>query len=348
MSKFIFGVSVLFGGLAIGSHLFAFSVSTFIFSAITLICISKILGDATEQLSLHVGQNTAGLVNVTLSNLAELIIIFVAVRSNLIELVQGGIVGSIIGNLLLVMGCSIYFGCRKHKKLKFNTDTADLFINQLFLVAVALFLPTLFSDKIPENNQQMLTNILALMLFGAYVYHYLISATDERFNPIEEQVHKIKKTLSFSLSLVILMGTAIGAFFMSELLVGEVEHIGNYAGVSQTFIGFIVLPLLGNIAEHAVAVVAATKKMTELSLAIAVGSASQVGMVVAPCAVLFGILTGNQITFNFGALPLDLLAITFIAAFLVLRDGEWYVNEGVMLIQLYLAIVLVLIFTKPF
>ncbi len=348
MSRLLLGASVLLSVLAFFSHLLGFSLTTFLVSAISLICISKILGDATEQLSLYVGQNTAGLVNVTLGNLAELIIIFVAVRSNLIELVRGGIVGSIIGNLLLVMGCSIYFGCRKHKKLKFNADTADLFINQLFLVAAALFLPTLFNDKIPENNQQTLTNVLALMLFGAYIYHYLISATDERFNPIEEQVHKIEKKLSLSTSLVVLAGTAIGAFFMSELLVGEVEHIAGYAGVSQTFIGFIILPLLGNIAEHAVAVVAATKKMTELSLSIAVGSASQVGMVVAPCAVLFGVLTGHQITFDFGALPLDLLAITFIAAFLVLRDGEWYINEGVMLIQLYLAIVLLLVFMKPF
>lgn len=349
MKKWFAGTAV-FGVLAVISHLFDFSVCTFALSAITLIGLSKILGDATKQLSLYVGQHTAGFVNVTLSNLAELIIIFVAVKSNMIGLVRGGIVGSIIGNLLLVMGASIYLGCRKHRTLRFNTYTANLFINQFFMVVVALFLPTVFKEYIPEENRQLLTNILAVMLAGAYIYHCVISATDKRFEPIEEQakVHDMEQKMSLIYSLTVLILSAVGAFFMSEFLVDEVNVVALHLSISPALIGFIVLPFLGNIVEHIVAVFAAMDKMAELSLAIAVGSASQVGMIVAPSAVLFGFFTGNLVTFDFGMLPLDLLAITFIGAFLVLRDGEWSTNEGVMLLQLYFAIVLLFIFTKPF
>ncbi len=350
MSRWWSGGAVIFCCLALVSHLLEFSIPTFVLSAIALIGLSKILSDATEQLSLHVGQHTAGFVNVTLSNLAELIIIFVAVRSNMIGLVQGGIVGSIIGNLLLVMGASIYLGCRKHEILRFNIHTADLFINQFFMIAVMLFLPTMSEEYIPEENRQLLTNVFAVMLAGLYVYFCIASATNKRFEPIEEQakVHNLEKKMSLIYALTVLVLSAVGAFFMSELLVGEVNSVTLHLGISPALIGFIVLPLLGNIAEHISAVLVAMKGMAELSLSIAVGSASQVGMIVAPCAVLFGFLTGNPVLFDFGVFSLSLLVITFIGAFRVLHNGEWTTDEVIMLVALYLAIVIIFIVIKSF
>ena len=278
----------------IGRYLIGRPFVTFCASALALIILSKLMGDATEQLTEHIGQGLAGFFNVTLSNLAELIIIFVAVRSNMIELVQAGIVGSMIGNLLLVMGLSIYVGCRKNGSLSFNPQLGTLLINQLFLVSVTLLLPTLFADRIPANRQGTFSYLLAAMLV--------------------------------------------------ELLVGEVEHVARVLELSPAFIGFIIVPLLGNIAEHMVGVVAAYKKMTELSLTMSVGSASQVGMVVAPCAVLFGYLTGNPITLNFTGLPIQLLVISIVGAIVVLRDSEWHKSEGVMMIALYAVIVIAFMF----
>src|SRR3989344_1129082 len=170
----------------IGRYLIGRPFVTFCASALALIILSKLMGDATEQLTEHIGQGLAGFFNVTLSNLAELIIIFVAVRSNMIELVQAGIVGSMIGNLLLVMGLSIYVGCRKNGSLSFNPQLGTLLINQLFLVSVTLLLPTLFADRIPANRQGTFSYLLAAMLVGAYIYYYCLSLSDKRFEKVDE------------------------------------------------------------------------------------------------------------------------------------------------------------------
>lgn len=332
--------------VAFAAHYLNFSLATFIFAALALVLLSKILGDATEQLSLHVGERVAGLVNVTLSNLAELIIIFVAIKSDLIELVQGGIVGSIVGNLLLVLGCSIYFGCKKHGRMVFNEQTRTLFINQFFLVAVTLLLPTLFGARIPQERQQIFNDLLACVLAAMYFYFYRLSLKDTRFHKIEEQAYSVEFRWRKTKTLSLLTGTAIGVFFMSEFLIGEVEPIAKMFDISQLFIGFILLPILGNLAEHSVAIVAARKGMTELSLAVAVGSASQVGMIVAPAAVFFGTALGNPVTLNFASLPYGLLIVSFVGTFLVLRDGELHQNEGVMLLALYLMMVIAFAFSQ--
>ncbi len=164
--------------------------------------------------------------------------------------------------------------------------------------------------------------------------------TDGRFHVIKNQAVAIEKHWSQKRAILTLVACGIGAFIESELLVGEVESVAESLSISQGFIGFIMLPLLGNIAEHFVAITAAYKGMTELSLSVAVGSATQVGMIVAPMAVLFGILTGHTITLQFEAVPLYLLILSLVAAFVALRDNKWNINEGVMLVFLYLNILI--------
>ncbi|TSC82093.1 MAG: Ca2+:H+ antiporter [Parcubacteria group bacterium Gr01-1014_20] len=332
---------------AYASHyLFHLPILTFFASAAALIFLSKVLGDATEHLSDHLGGQLAGLINVTLSNLAELIIIYVAVSKNMIDLVQAGIAGSIMGNLLLVMGMSIYVGCRKNGLLTYNQAMAWLQLKMLFLVCATLFLPTLFNEHISEVGQVDLSYILALMLPCAYVYFYRLSMTDKRFKEVREQSEKMDGTWSTGFSFFVIILAGIGAFLMSELLVGEVESVAPSLGLSTGFVGFILIPILGNIAEHFVAVVAARKGMTELSLSIAVGSASQVGMVVAPAAVLFGVICGNPVTLHFAGLPLGAVIATFFATLLVLHDDKWEISEGVMLLALYFAIMVCFLFTS--
>lgn len=324
---------------AAAGHVFDIPIMTFTAAAAALLFLSKILGDAAEQLSRYVGQKVAGLVNVTLSNLSELIIIFVAVRANMLELVKADIVGAMIGNLLLVMGVSIYVGCRKHGTMHFNPDTATLLVNQLFLVGTTLLLPSLFADRIHADRQGAFSYLLALMLVGAYVYYYVLSLTDRRFAEIKSQGEQLNHRWTRRATLLIMLSAAVSIFFMSELLVGEVETVARGLSLSPIFIGFILLPLLGNLAENGVAIFAAHKGLSELSLSVAVGSASQVGMIIAPCAVLFGVLTGNPFTLDFRGLPLDVLALSLIGAYIVLRDNRWNINEGVMLIALYVAMV---------
>lgn len=347
MKKIIAVIAASMATAYASHYLFHLPVLTFFASAAALIFLSKVLGDATEHLSDHLGGQLAGLINVTLSNLAELIIIYVAVSKNMIDLVQAGIAGSIMGNLLLVMGVSIYFGCRKNGLLQYNQAMAWLQLKMLFLVCATLFLPTLFNDHISEIGQVDLSYILALMLPCAYIYFYRLSMTDKRFKEVREQSEKkMGEDWSTGFSFFVITLAAVGAFLMSELLVGEVESVAPSLGLSTGFVGFILIPILGNIAEHFVAVVAARKGMTELSLSIAVGSASQVGMVVAPAAVLFGVISGNPVTLHFAGLPLGAVIATFFATLLVLHDDKWEISEGVMLLALYFAIMVCFLFTS--
>jgi len=343
----LLGVLIISFGCAMLSHyMLQMPLLTFGSSAIALILLSKFLGQATEQLAGSMGERKAGFLNVTLSNISEVIIIFAAVRANMIELVHGGIIGSIIGNLLLITGCSIFLGCKKNGPLKFEPGTITMLINQFFLVGVLLFLPSLFGDQIPEGHHRIMSYFFSIMLIGVYLYASINSLKDKRYQVINEQAQQMEKHWTKGFSISVLVVTIIGAFFMSEFLVKEVGHVATSLEISQVFIGFVVLPFLGNMAEHVVAITAARKGMAELSLSIAVGSATQVGMVVAPLAVLFGLITGNYFILSFTGMPLGLLVISLIAIFLVLRDNQWNKSEGIMLIALYSAIIMGLAFTQ--
>ncbi|MFA6042690.1 MAG: hypothetical protein WCV85_04665 [Patescibacteria group bacterium] len=346
-TKVLIGIlAISFCAALVGHYVLHLFTVSFFTAATALILLSKFLGVGTESLAHHVGEHVAGFINVTLSNLAEIIIMLVAVKAGKIALVQAGIAGSIFGNLLLVMGLSIYLGCKRNGTMKLKPGITALYINQFFLVGATLFIPTMFNDNIPEHRQLYLSYILAAMLLVAYIYYVVLAKRDSRLDEVKKQHEHIEHELSKKASIIVLVSTAIGAFFMSEILVADVEHVAHSLHLSEGFIGFMLLPILGNIAEHAVAVTAARKGMAELSLSISVGSASQVGMVVAPAAVLFGFLFGNPVTLHFSAQPLELVILSFIGAFLVLHDNEWKQGEGAMLVAFYIAMLIGFAFTS--
>lgn len=268
----------------------------------------------------------------------------------MIELVKAGIVGSVVGNTLLVMGISVIVACRKGEVIKLKPETVALYINQLFLVGAILILPSVFSEHTPVDKRSMQSYLLAGMLSGAYVLYSIIFHRDERMNLVHSQaIEAVKKTYngwSGRRSIIILLVTSAVTFFVSDLLINEVEPIAHHFNLSNTMLGFMLLPLLGNVAEHFVAVTAAWKGLAELSLSVAVGSASQVGMVVAPAAVLFGAIYGVEVTLDFSGLPFQLLLITLVAAYIVLRDNQWRRSEGIMLLVCYLAIMLCFTFVN--
>ena len=345
--KLLIGVLGVAVGVAyLGEYGFNIPIMAFLPSAAALVILSMIIGEATEQLSTHIGQRMAGLINVTLSNLAELIIIYTAISANEIELAKAGIAGSIVGNLLLVKGSSIIVGCLRHKTLSFDPNVATLYINQLFLVGSTLFLPTMFSTSIPVHLHGKLSGWLAAMLFGAYVFYIFISRRDERYQPVHEQSKSVVHHWHPAVSVAVLIGSTAVAFHMSHIMVAHVEHFAQTTGWSESFIGFMLLPIIGNLAEHLPAVRWARRKMVELSLSISVGSASQVGMVVVPFAVLFGFLTGHPFTLDFSGLPLHLIVLSFVGTFLVLRDNQWSLSEGIMLVALYIAMMISFGFTQ--
>jgi Ca2+:H+ antiporter len=343
--KWLGRVAVISTAMALTSHHFLhIPVLTFVTAAVSLFILSKYLGEAAEQMSLYVGENTAGLLNASVGNLAELVIVFMAIKANMLDLVQADIVGSIIGNLLLVMGLSIYLGCRRHKTMQFNGDIGGLFMNQFYLVMVVLMSPTVLNGKLALPH--WFSGALAVLLVSTYVYYLNLSRTDERFRTIKEQSQRVEQHWSKRFSIKVIVICSIGVFFNSELLVDEVSSVATALHFSEALIGFIILPLVGNLAENLVAVHAARKGMVELSLSVSVGSASQVGMIIAPCAVVFGLLTGNYFTLRFTIVPLFFLLVSIFGALLVLHDQKWNINEGVMLMVLYAVMLSFCVFAR--
>lgn len=340
--RWLLAVSIL---IALAAELLRVPMFSFAAAAVALIGLSKIMGDATEHLAGYYGDRTAGLLNVSFGNLAELIIIFAAIRANLIDMVQAGIVGSMMGNLLLTTGVSIYLGCRKNGTLTFSHDVGTLYMNQLLLIACVLMLLTFLNGEIPVRRHVPLSYLIAGMLAFGYVWFYHLSCVDKRFPHFHRAAIPLDGAWTKRRALGLLGVTAVGAYVMSELLMRHVGALATNWHLSPKFIGFILLPLLGNIAERSIAVVAAMKQRTDLSMAISIGSASQVGMIIAPCAVLFGALVGHPVTLVFGRVPLVALGLSVYLTQSVLSDDRWNINEGVMLIALYAAIVITFLFT---
>ncbi|MDD5040417.1 MAG: hypothetical protein PHY34_04690 [Patescibacteria group bacterium] len=312
-----------------------FWIIKFLASSISLMILSIYLGDMTENLAYWVGEKYAALIYVTFGNITEAIIISSTVKAGLIDVVQGNIIGSIIGNLLLVNGASIYFGCRRHGTLTFNSETGEALVQQLLFIGTVLFLPTLFADHIQKVNMQYLSYVQAVVLIGMYVYYFFASGKSKRIANHATQHTLLQNPWPLWKILVVLAVCSFTTWGMSELLVSSIKPMTTVFHLSEKFMGFMMMPLLGNITEHLAAIRMARRNLTELSLGISVGSASQVGMIIAPWAVICGFVTGHPVTLFFPGLPLGILVISVVHSYFVLRDNRLTKNEGITQLALY-------------
>lgn len=309
-------------------------------SCAAIIPLAKLVGESTEELALHTGPKLGGLLNATLGNAAELIITIFALREGLVDLVRASITGSIIGNLLLVLGLSLFVGGVKHGTQVFNGRNARMNATLLVMALVALIIPSLFDAAIAgelsaEIPLSEVTALVMILLYGMSVYY---SFTAEKGattrESAAEDIHHAK--WSVRTSLIVLALSTLGIVLMSETLVGAVEAVTVTLGLSEFFIGIILIPIIGNVAEHLVAVQVAYKNKMELSLAISLGSSLQIALFVAPVLVFVSLLFGNPMLLVFNTFELVALAgATFVAAFIAL-DGESNWLEGALLIGVYL------------
>jgi Ca2+:H+ antiporter len=322
------------------------SLLTFATSGLSLAIFSRYSGMATEELVKYLGQRLAGLVNVTLSNLPELIIIFVAILHNKTELVQGGIIGSMIGNLLLVLGFSIVVGCKRNGTMRLDKGTVSFFLVEIVIVGVVYFCFSVASGMMLPEKRQTCNLILAILFVVGYFGFMIFLPPKERLQAVNEQAEKLDHRWPWQTAVAVLTGSVVGTLGMSHLMIGEVEAVSKTLGWSQQFMGMVVVPFMGNIAEHSVAVTAAYKKLTDLSMAISLGSATQVGMVVAPVAVLFGLLTGKPVMLYFPLFAGVFLVGAVVCVVIVLRDNLWSLREGYMLLFIMSAITTLLYFIQ--
>jgi Ca2+:H+ antiporter len=348
---------LIFGVVAIAAELLGWSpLIVFVASSLAMIPLAGLMGEATEVLALHTGPRLGGLLNATLGNAAELIITVMAVREGLsnpainrqmLELVRASLTGSIMGNILLVLGLSILIGGLRHSTQEFNRSHAGLNSTMLMLAVAALVIPSIFSHSIETVNHNAVEYLslgVAGVMIGLYVLALIFQFRDRNARTHnghsdgagqQEVPH-----WSVTRAGIVLFAATVAIVVMSELLVGSVEHVVHQVGISEFFLGIIIVPIIGNVAEHLVAVQASAKNKMELSLAISVGSSLQIALFVAPLLVFISLLMGNPLTLVFNQFELIALMAAVLIAGLVSLDGESNWLEGAMLLAIYAIIAL--------
>ena len=344
--KFLYGLLVLVPVALLSRYLGGPAVLTFGAAALGIVPLAALLGRATEALAERAGPQVSGLINGTLGNAAELIITFFAIRAGLLELVKASITGSILGNLLLVMGASLLVGGLRHGVQRFDRTQAGLNATMLMLAVIALGIPSLFSHAIEVGTGHMAVEYLSLGVAGAMLLVYVLSqfyllrngsggpAPGAHRAPSGAPAWPLWKTVGG-----LVLSTALIAW-LSEVLVAAVEPALEHLGWTEFFIGVVIIPLVGNAAEHMVAVQVAAKDEMDLSLGISVGSGLQVALFVAPVLVFLSLAMGNPLTLVFNTFELAALGAASIIAALVSQDGESNWMEGVQLLVVYLILAL--------
>jgi Ca2+:H+ antiporter len=351
----------IFIPIAIGLNLAEASASLIFFtSAIGVIPTAALMSDATEELAARAGPGIGGLLNVTFGNAPELIIAFFALEKGLQEVVKASLVGSVIGNSLLVLGASMFVGGIGRERQTFNRTAAHTQAGMLLLAAAALVLPAVFQlihngslPNVTELSHNYASDIeglslgVAIILILSYVAGLWFSLRTHRdiFNVETEADDEIdSNTWSVRKSVILLAIAGVFVGIMSEILVGSIEKASHDVGLSQFFVGVFVVAIVGNAAEHYVAVVVARKNKMDLSVNIAIGSSAQIALFVAPVLVILSFFVGPYpmaLVFN-GYELAGLLAAVLVANFLA-SEGESTWFEGVQLLALYLVLGLVFI-----
>ncbi len=311
----------------------------FILSALGVIPMAGFIGKATEALAEHTGPKIGGLLNATLGNAAELIITLVAIRAGLLELVKASITGSILGNLLLVMGMAMVTGGLRNGVQKFDRQQSGNHAVLLTLAVLALTIPSLFSHSIgPDTSQDVETLSLGVsgVMIILYVFGILYSLRSAGSPITYVEENKAPQSEWSVRKAVIVLGLAtLGVVILSELLVGAVEGVVESLGLSEFFLGIILIPIVGNVAEHLVAVQVAIRNQMELSVEIAISSSLQIALFVAPLLVFISLLMGNPLTLIFNPFELIALGAGVLVAALVSIDGESNWLEGATLLAVY-------------
>lgn len=307
-------------------------------SALAVVPLALYLGKATEALAHHTGPRWGALLNATLGNAAELIITLLALNRGLIELVKASITGSIIGNLLLVLGAAMLLGGLRHGIQRFDKRQAGTNAVLLMLAVVALAVPTFLSEPLGPP-QSLKVEALSLGVAGAmlllYGLYLLFTWQQQPIAPEAIPLPGEAPSWSIRRSLLVLTLSTGGVVLASELLVGAVEHVVAQLGVSEAFLGVILVPIIGNVAEHLVAVQVAMRNKMDLSVEIAVASSLQIALFVAPLLVFISLWVGHPMILTFNRFEMLALGVAILVTSLVSFDGESHWLEGAELLLVY-------------
>ena len=316
----------------------------FVCSALGIIPVAGWIGRATEALAARVGAGLGGLLNATFGNAAELIIGGIALSKGLTNVVKASITGSIIGNVLLVLGLSILFGGTKYKEQRFNRTAVTTSVTSLSLAAIGLVIPTVFHRAADRSAggwsalvEQKLSLAIAVVLFLTYFFMLGFSLWTHKhfFQGTHNQAEENSQQWSRAKAIVILIIATAFVALLSEFLVGTIESVRDSVGLTEVFVGVIVVAIVGNAAEHSTAILMAMKNKMDLTVNIAIGSSLQIALFVAPVLIFLSYLFGRPMNLEFTMPEVVAVVVSVYILFQISEDGETNWIEGIQLLSLY-------------
>ena len=349
IKNLIFSILLVFVPISIAAeYLHWGSLIVFITACLAILPLAAWMGTATEEIAIVVGPSLGGLLNATFGNATELIIALVALKSGAVNVVKASLTGSIIGNLLLVLGFSMLLGGLRHKEQEFQPTIARINASTMNLAVIAILMPSavnITSIGVEQEVMQRLSVVVSVALIGVYILTLLFSMKTHSYlydvGVAEEEgggfVEEGKKPNIWLWTGVLLLVTLLVAV-ESEMLVGALEEATRQLGLTELFTGIILLPIIGNAAEHATAVVVAVKNKMDLAVSVALGSSLQIALFVAPVLVIAGWIFHQPMDLNFNSFELVAVAVAVLIANSVSSDGRSNWLEGTLLLATYFVI----------
>ncbi|HKE01552.1 MAG TPA: calcium/proton exchanger [Planctomycetota bacterium] len=317
----------------------------FFTAALAIVPVASLIVRATEQVAERTGDAIGGLLNATFGNAPELIIAIVAVRAGLHDMVRASLVGAVLANLLLALGVAFFYGGLRHHTQAFNPETARASSTMMLIAAFSMAVPSafnrFFTQGEPLREERSLNLGIAILLFAVYGLYLLFSLRThpEVFESVEAKKKPAKHAAppwSMPRAIGSLVVASVLAAWMSEILVGAAEGTGRALGMSQTFIGVVILAIVGGAAEFGSAVAMAGKGKMDLSVGIALGSCIQISLFVAPILVLCSQFVGPKpLVLSFSRAELGSLFLGVLIGALVCNDGRAHWYKGVQLVTVY-------------
>lgn len=339
--KFLYALLVFVPIAIIARFAGAPPIAVFVLSALAIIPLSGVLGAATEAVAEHTSAGIGGVLSATMGNLAELIIAAVALRAGLIDLVKASITGSILGNLLLVLGIALFAGGLKFRVQKFNRHLAGSSSTVLLIAVFGLVVPTLFHGLHPDPERvatvRMSHYVAGLLIVGylAWLIFSLWTHSSEFASEKQAPPVTVAPKWSSKKALAVLLVAAVAIGVVAEVLVSATEEAVKVLGLSEFFVGLILIPIIGNAAENSSAIIMAMRNRMDLALNIAVGSSIQVALLIAPLLVLLGMAFHQPMDLAFTAMEVASITLAVLVASSVIRDAETNWLEGALLLLAY-------------
>lgn len=316
------------------------STAMFFLTCLTIVPLAGYLGEATEEIAAYTGPKFGGFLNATFGNATELIISFFAIRAGLFDVVKASLAGSVLGNILLVLGCSIFIGGLKHKELKYDAQLGTFTATMLLFGVIGLSIPAVFAATLPNaassTSHESFSIITSVIMLSIYVIGMIYSFKTNKDLYGVEHAEDIDSKWSLPFSITVLAIATVFIAIESELLVGSIEPMTKTAGISEMFVGIILIPIVGNAAEHATAVIMAIKNKMDITIEISVGSSLQIALFVIPISVLISLFASKTpMTLVFKPVELFLFASSVFIANQVVKAGRTNWMEGLKLMSIY-------------